>query len=97
MMTLENGKPPTAGKQNGGFGQDAGDARNRPNYPDASPSTQALQVIEGEAYATAFLARLQAQQARAEELTTLVQFLDGAMLHGACRVLFKALEGKHHA
>lgn len=97
MMTLESGKPPTAGKQDGGFEQGTEDTGERLDYLGASPAAQALQVIDGEAYATAFLARLKARQASADQLATLVQFLDGAMLQGACGVLFKALEGKHHA
>lgn len=58
---------------------------------------QAALVIEGEAYARAYLERLQAGMAQPGELATLLAFLHGDMLHGACRVIEKALKGRHHA
>lgn len=62
----------------------------------AACSTHSLLVIEGEAYAVAYLARLHAQQAGVDHLATVVGFLDGPMLAGFCRVIEKAL-GVDHA
>lgn len=59
-----------------------------------SRSAEALHVIEGERYADAFLARLQAQQAGPDELPTLVGFLSGPMLRGFCNRIEKALMGR---
>ena len=56
-------------------------------------ASQALQVIEGEAKARAYLARLQAQQADPGELALNVAALYGAALHGFVRVIEKALRG----
>lgn len=58
---------------------------------------QAAQRIEGEAYSAAYLQRLQAGTALPGELSVIVAFLQGEMLHGACRLIEKALEGKRHA
>ena len=58
---------------------------------------QAALVVEGEAYAAAYLERLQAGTAQPGELALIVEFLRGEMLHGACRAIEKALEGRHHA
>ena len=58
---------------------------------------QAAQRIEGEAYSAAYLQRLQAGTALPGELSVIVAFLQGEMLHGACRVIEKALEGRRHA
>jgi len=58
----------------------------------------ALLVIEGEDYARAWLQRLQRLQAGAaqpDELARILTFLSGQMLHGACRVIEKALGGRH--
>ena len=57
---------------------------------------QALRVIEGEAKAAQYLARMQAQQAEPDELAVIVSMLYGATLRGFCRVIEKAL-GLHHA
>jgi hypothetical protein len=56
-------------------------------------SERALNVIEGEAKARAYLARLQAQQADPDELALIVAMLYGAALHGFARVIEKALRG----
>lgn len=58
---------------------------------------QASLVIEGEAYALAYIERLDRGTAQPGELAVLLSFLAGEMLHGACRVIEKALEGQHHA
>lgn len=58
---------------------------------------QAALTIEGEAYALAYLERLQAGTAQPGDLATLLSFLRGAMLHGACRLIEKALECRSHA
>lgn len=52
---------------------------------------QALRVIEGEAKATQFLARLHAQQADPDELALIVAALYGGALRGFCRAIAKAL------
>jgi hypothetical protein len=62
----------------------------------ASQSMHALRVIEGEEYARAYIDRLQAGIASRGELAVILAFLDGEMLHGACRVIEKAL-GAHNA
>jgi len=57
----------------------------------------ALLVTEGEDYARAWLQRLQAGTAQPDELAVILAFLGGEMLHGACRVIEKALGGLRHA
>ena len=56
---------------------------------------QALQVIEGEAKARQYLARLQAGQADPDELAVIVSMLYGAVLRGFCRVLATATGAQH--
>jgi hypothetical protein len=56
---------------------------------------QAALTIEGEEYARAYLDRLQAGMAQPDELAVLMAFLADEMLHGACRILVKALRGCH--
>lgn len=60
-------------------------------------SITALEVIVGEAQARAYLDRLHAEMAQPGELAVLLAYLSGEMLHGACRVIEKALEGLRHA
>jgi len=48
---------------------------------------------EGADYARAWLHRLHAGTAQPDELAVILAFLTGEMLHGACRVLEKALKG----
>ena len=67
-----------------------------PDCQAAPLAGQALRVIEGEAKAAQYLARLQAQQADPDELALIVSMLYGATLRGFCRVIEKAL-GVHHA
>lgn len=72
------------------------------NAPDgagvsAPVSAVAAEVIEGEAYAGAWLDRLHAGMAQPGELAALLAFLTGEMLHGACRAIEKALEGRRNA
>lgn len=66
------------------------------NSEALSHAAQAALVIEGEEYARTYLDRLAQQQAQPEELAALLTFLRGEMLHGACRVIEKALEGVSH-
>jgi hypothetical protein len=63
---------------------------------DSASASHALLWIEGEEYARAYLDRLHAGLASPGELAVIVAFLGGEMLHGACRVIEKAL-GVHHA
>ncbi len=57
---------------------------------------QAALTIEGEAYARAYLDRLHADAVQPGELAVLLSFLTGEMLHGACRLIEKALQGGRH-
>lgn len=60
-------------------------------------SSTALDVIDGEAQARAYLDRLNAEMAHPGELAALLAYLSGEVLHGACRAIEKALEGLRHA
>lgn len=60
-------------------------------------ATPAALTIEGEAYALAYLERLQHGRVVLDDLTVLIAFLQGEMLAGACRVIEKALRRGHHA
>ena len=62
-----------------------------------SASITALEAIDGESQARAYLDRLQADMAQPDELAALLAYLSGETLHGACRVIEKALEGLRHA
>ena len=73
----------------------ANDQNPSPNSRCSARSGQALRVIEGEAKAATFLARLHASQADSEELAVIVSMLYGAALRGFCRVLAKALGVQH--
>lgn len=55
---------------------------------------QAVLVIEGEAYALAWLQRLRTGVAAPGELAAIMGFLTEEMLQGACRVIEKAVEGR---
>ncbi len=68
-----------------------------PDFPNCSESAQAALTIEGEAYARAYLDRLQRGTVSPDDLAVLMAFLNGEMLAGACRVLEKALQGGRHA
>lgn len=59
-------------------------------------SDQAMRVIAGEHQAEQYLARLHAQLAAPEELSVIVAFLRGELLHGFCRVLEKSLWRRRH-
>lgn len=71
------------------------DENEHHDFRDAPHVTQALRVIEGEAYAAAYLQRLQAGTAQPDELALVLSFLTGDMLRGACRVVEKALGVRH--
>ena len=58
---------------------------------------QAALTIDGEDYARAWLDRVCAGTAQPGELAVILAFLHGEMLNGACRLIEKALEGRHHA
>ena len=66
-----------------------------PDSRGAPHAGQALRVIEGESYATAYLERLHAGTARPGELAVFLGFLRDDMLAGACRVIEKALGVQH--
>lgn len=61
---------------------------------DAPVHPQRSQVIEGERQADAFLQRLSAQQADADELARIVAKLYGPRLRGFCSTLVGALGGR---
>ncbi len=67
-----------------------------PDCHGAPHSGQALRTIEGELKASAYLARLHAQQANPDELALMVSMLYGATLRGFCRAIEKAM-GAYHA
>lgn len=54
-------------------------------------STPAALVQEGQAYAAAHLGNLYQGRATAQDLATLVQYLNGPMLEGFCLALHTAL------
>lgn len=54
-------------------------------------AVHALRVIEGEAKAREYLARLQAEQADPDELALILAALYGPTLRGFCAVITKAL------
>ncbi len=58
-------------------------------------SAHALNTIEGQQKADAYLARLHAQQAAPDELAVIVSMLYGASLRGFCRALEKAIGMRH--
>lgn len=61
------------------------------DFGTAHHAGQALRVIEGEAKAAEYLARLKTQQADPDELALIVSMLYGATLRGFCRVIEKAV------
>ena len=58
-------------------------------------SATALRIIDGNNKAAQYLARLQAQQADPDELALIIAMLYGETLRGFCRVIEKALRGRH--
>ena len=72
-------------------------AADSPDFRCAGMSAQAALTIEGEFYARAYLARLHADAVQPGELAVLLSFLTDEMLHGACRLIEKALRGGRHA
>lgn len=67
-----------------------------PNSGRLNHAGQAALTIEGEAYARAYLERLQRGTVSPDDLAVLMAFLQGEMLAGACRVIEKALRGGRH-
>jgi hypothetical protein len=59
----------------------------------AGIADRAVLLIEGEAYAEAYLQRLRSDLAQPGELAVVLAFLRGEMLHGACSVIEKVLRG----
>ena len=70
---------------------------DRADFHAPGIANQASLVIEGEAYALAYIERLDRGTAQPGELAVLLSVLAGEMRHGACRVIEKALEGQRHA
>lgn len=65
------------------------------DFQGAGIADQAALAIEGEEYARAYLDRVRAGMAQPDDLAALMAFLTDEMLHGACRVIEKALRGCH--
>lgn len=89
---------PTTHQAPSGDAHQATKHRKRSGNLDARGTShigQALEVIEGEAYARAFLQRLRAGTSAAGELAVILDFLQGDMLRGACRVIEKELGVQH--
>ena len=74
---------------------ETGKRNERPNCHGASMGQQAADEMEGEAYARAWLDRLQAGIAQRGELAVILSFLTGEMLHGACRLIERVLGVRH--
>ena len=89
MPTSDAAHVASAGRVKGNESSKGTDCRSAPQ------AGQALRVIEGEAKAATFLARLHASQADPDELAVIVSMLYGAALRGFCRVLAKALGVQH--
>lgn len=69
---------------------------DRPDSYRSRHAEQAALIIEGEAYARAYLDRLQRGTVSPDDLAVLMAYLRGEMLAGACRVIEKALRGGRH-
>ena len=67
------------------------------DFRSAGIADQAALVIEGEAYAQAYLDRLRSGMSQPGNLAALLTFLTGEMRNGACRAIEKALGASHHA
>jgi hypothetical protein len=84
----------------GGAGSWRANAEDHEDSRDFDPSARqtasyadtALLHLEGEAFALAYLRRLQDGAAQPDELAVLLAFLGSEMMHGACRVIEKALQ-----
>lgn len=64
----------------------------RTNSLATTPAEQAALTIEGQQYATEFLARVDAGMAQPAELSLMVSWLNGGHLDGFCRAIQKRLE-----
>jgi hypothetical protein len=60
------------------------------DFRSSGASTQAALTIEGDAYALAYLDRLQSGTVSPDDLVVLMAFLRDAMLAGACRAITNA-------
>lgn len=87
-MTAPRSDEAPAGGTAQGFQEGTG---NKAHCASVPQSAQALRVIEGECKASAYLARLHAQQADPDELALIVAALYGATLRGFCAAVTKAL------
>lgn len=67
------------------------------DFQGEARAEQASLANEGEEYAQAYLDRLHAGIATPGELAVILAFLNGEMLHGACRLIEKTLKGLRHA
>ena len=91
MSAPESDEAPAAGTAQG-FQEST---RDEWHSASAQHSTHDLHVNEGEEYAKAYLYRLHAGTATPGELAVILAFLGGDLLHGACRVIEKALGDRH--
>ena len=91
--TPESGEAPSRDESAQGFREQAHDVS--PDFRGEGCARQAAHVIEGEARARVFLARLHDDTAQPGELAALLSGLRGELLHGACRLIEKTLRGRH--
>lgn len=68
---------------------------NGANFQCSGIPPQAADDMEGEAYARAWLDRLRAGVAQPGELAVILSFITGEMLHGACRLIERAVGVRH--
>jgi hypothetical protein len=90
---IERQKDETLGVAAEGFWEQ--ETTNGSNSDGAPHVGQALLVIEGEAEAAQFLARIRTSHIAPDELAVTVAALSGPALRGFCRALTKALEVQH--
>lgn len=78
----------------GGAGSEGQTSTSVDVWDCATDADDAHLFDEGAAYAEAYLQRLRAGIADPDELAVIISFLGDELLHGACRVLERALGGR---
>lgn len=68
-----------------------------PKFRADGAGDQAAPIIAGEHCVRSYLDRLHAGTAQPGEPAAVLCYLRGELLHGACRLIEKALEGRPHA
>ena len=67
------------------------------DFRAAGAANQAALTIAGEHCARSYLDRLRDGTARPGDLAAMLCYLRGELMHGACRLIEKALEGQRNA